>query len=852
MSSLLHDLRFAGRMLAKSPGFTAVAVGTLALAIGVNSAIFSLVNGMFLHPLALEQPEQVVNVYTARKDASRDFRQFSHPEFMALHETRDVFSEVAAVSFGLAGLGREPGELRRSFVCSVSEDFFHLMGARPLAGRFFNADESRPNSNLPVVVLSYPFFQKLGGSTSLVGSTLRVNDRPYTIIGVAPKNFSGISAALAPQVYLPIGVYSQTSGAFSDSEIKDLNQPKLYALNVVARLQPGLTIESAKTRLPVLEQRLTALQPPDSQGARELLVTPPSRFNISTTPENENGIAIIGVLLMAMAGIVLLIASLNLANMLLARGTARAREMAVRLAIGASRWQIVRQLLIEGLVLSLVGGAGGIALSYWSNSLLEKSFSGLLGSFNFALTSSLTPDVTAMLATFVFCFVATLMFSLGPALRSAKADVVNDLKAQAGDPAVQGRFNRFFAGRHLLVMAQMTLSLVLLFSAGLFFRGALKAGSLETGFEPRGAVIAEIDYSLINAQPSDAALRQQRLLDRVRAYPGVKSAGFSTLIPYGSITNTTRIMPANEPLPTTTDPKAPRPGAGGIYTSITNGYLDALGVKLLQGRDFTDVEAKDKNSPRVCILDEGMALKLFPKGDALGQRVRYTQAPSNGSPAEMEVVGIVSRHRHEVVDENQARFRVYVPLAQNFSAGGYLLVRLQTMDQTAVSNFVATLRQELHAADPSAPILNIAPYLDEMGKTITLWVVRLGAVMFGIFGGIALLLAVVGVYAVKAYAVERRTREIGIRMALGADRRDVFALIMKQGAQQIGASVTLGIILSLLVGQALAGMLFRVKPWDPVALGGATLVLTVATLLACFLPARRATGVNPTVALRSE
>lgn len=852
MSTLLQDLKFSLRLLAKTPGFTAIAIGTLALAIGVNSAIFSLVNGLLLKSLAHEKPEEVVNVFSARQDATRDYRQFSYTEFAALRDSREVFSEVASLSFGLAGLSQDAGDTRRSFIAIVSEEFFRLMGVRPVAGRFFNAEESRPNSRIPVIVLSYPCWQRSGGSPDIVGRIIRVNDRPYTIIGIAPKGFSGISAAFAPQAYLPVGSYAEMSGSFSDTDLRDLNLPNLYTLNVVGRLQPGLTLESAKPRLPVLAQRLTALQPPLVAGTRELQITKPSKFSISTTPDDDGPIGLLGVLLVAMAGVVLLIACLNLANMLLARGSARAREMAVRLAVGATRWQVVRQLLTEGLLLALLGGALGVALSYWSNGLLERSFGGLFSTFNIALASNLTPDATAIVITFLFCLVATLMFSLGPALRSANADLVNDLKAQAGDPALHGRWNRFFAGRHLLVMAQMTLSLVLLFAGGLFFRGAVKAGGLETGFETRGAVLAEIDYSLINTPAADAANRQQRLLDRVRAVPGVKSAGLSTLVPYGSITNTSRIMPANEPLPTTTDPKAPRPGAGGIFTAITNGYLESLGVRLLQGRDFSDLEAREKSSPRVCILDEGMAQKLFPKGDALGQRVRYTQAPSDGSPAEMEIVGIVSRHRHEVSDPDPARLRIYVPFAHNFNAGAYLMVKLLSPDPAAAANFVGTLRQELRAADPAVPILNVIPYADQTEKTITLWAIRLGAVLFGIFGSVALLLAVVGVYGVKAYAVERRTREIGIRMALGADRRDVFALIMKQGALQIAFSVGLGLVLSLFVGQALSSVLFQVKPWDPLALGLSTLLLAAATLLACFLPARRATTVSPMTALRSE
>ncbi|MBX3735128.1 MAG: ABC transporter permease [Candidatus Didemnitutus sp.] len=855
MSTLLHDLRFAVRLFAKSPGFTAVAVATLAVAIGVNSAIFSLVNGLLLKSVVLERPQEVVSVFSARKDASRDYRQFSFTEYQSLLEAKDVFTQVAAVNFSLAGIGREPGEMHRSFVFMVTDGFFPLMGAKPAAGRFFNAEETRPNSNVPVVVASYALWQRMGGRADFVGSTLRVNDRPYTVIGIAPEGFSGISALIAPEVWLPTGVFSQIASAFGDgADVRDLAALKNYTLNVYARLAPGLTLESAKARLPVLEQRLTALQPPDAQGTREIQLTVPSKFSISTSPESDGSLTLLATLLIAMAGAVLLIASLNLANMLLARGTARAREMAVRLAIGASRGQIVRQLLVEGLLLSLLGGGLGLLLSYWSNTLLENSFTALLSSMNFTLAGGLKPDATVLTVTTLFCLLSTLVFSLGPALKAARTDVVTDLKSTGAEATGTGRFNRFFAPRHILVMVQMTLSLVLLFSAGLFFRGALNASGLDKGFDPANAVLAEMDFSLSGTLQQEGLRRMSDLADRVRALPGVESAGYTTLIPYGNITNTTRIMPASEAMPVTTDPKAPRPGAGGVEAGITPGFLRSIGVRILRGRDFTETEARDKNSPKVVIVDEGMAAKLFPNGDALGQRVKFTQPPTDGSVNELEIVGICSAHRHDLQDNsgNAAARRVYFPLAQRYNASVFLVTRFAARDPQAVLATLPSFRAELRRIDAALPLLQLVPYTSFLERSITLWIVRLGAVLFGIFGGVALALAVVGVYGVKAYAVERRTREIGIRMALGAEQRDVFALIMKQGALQTVVSVAAGAVLSLLVGQVLASALFKVSPMDPLALGLSAALLSAATLAACFIPARRATRVSPTIALRAE
>jgi len=852
MNSLLQDLKFSLRLLGKSPGFTSIAILTLAVAIGVNSSIFSMVNGLLLRPIIPEKPEEVVGVFTAKKDAGRDFRQFSHAEYTALRESTEVFREVAAVNFNLAGVGRAEG-MRRSFVFMVSDNFFSLMGARPAAGRFFTAEESRPNAGQRVVVVSHTLWQRHGGQAGFVGSMLYVNNQPYTVIGVSPEGFSGISALIAPEIWLPLGVYSDTTAAFGGArEINDLASPRNYTLNVIARLQPGLTIESAKDRLPVLAGRLTALQPPDSGSARELLLAKPSRFSISTSPENDGPLGVVSGLLLGMAGIVLLIACLNLANMLLARGTARAREIAVRLAIGATRAQIVRQLLTEGLVLALAGGGLGILLSYWANSVMQNSFTTLLGSMNFSLAARLQPDLTVLAVTFLFCLFATLLFSLGPALKSSRADLVHDLKAQGGDDALHGRWNRFFSGRHLLVMAQMTLSLVLIFAAGLFMRGALKAGGLNTGFNSDGVIITELDFSLANTKQPEAMRRLLAALDRMRSLSGVQAAGFSTLMPYGNITNTSRIMPADAPAMATHDPKAPTPGINGLYSSITPGYIQSIGVRLLRGRDFTESESRERGTTRVCLIDVNMAEKLFPDRDALGQHVRYTQPPTDGLPNEMEIVGIVSPHRHDVNDHDGERYHLYVPLGQNYSAQGFLSVRYADQGPAALLHTVGTLREELRQLDPDLPVLQMLPFKLYTEKSISLWLVRLAAVLFGIFGGIALLLAIVGVYGVKSYAVERRTREIGIRLALGAERKDVFALLMKQGAWQIAASVGLGVMLALLVGQALSNMLVDVSPRDPIVLVLAIIVLTAATLLACIIPARRATKVSPLTALRSE
>ena len=847
---MIQDFKFAFRQLLKSPGFTAVAVLTLALAIGVNSAIFALINGVVLHPVVPERPNEVVNVFSARQNASHDYRQFSYSEYRELRENGgDVFADIAALEFAVAGIGRDH-EMRRSFAFLTSENYFSLMGAKPYRGRFYSGEECKPNANIAVVVTSYGFWKRMGSRADFVGSTLQINGQPYTVIGIAADGFSGANALIAPDIWAPIGVRSQLGSAFGDSEtMHDLMNPKNYAFNLTGRMRPGLTIDMAKSRLPVLAQRLTAIQPADSEGARELQIQTPSRFSLSTQPEDDGPITLIATLLTAMAGAVLLIACLNLANMLLARATSRSKEIAVRLAVGASRWRIVRQLLCEGFLLALCGGAIGLVLSAWCNDLLLQQLRSLLASINFSFVVKLRPDAVVLSVTFLFCLLATMLFSLGPALKSTKADLVNDLKQQVGESARVGRFNRFFAPRNISVMTQIALSLMLLFAAGLFFRGALKAAGLNPGVVAAGDLISEFDFTLVKKEPAESRRLIFAMAERARELPGVTASAVGTMLPYADFTNTRRVLRTKDTMPN--DPKAPDPSVNSLYTAVTTSYFDALGVKLLRGRDFTQGECESKESRRVAIIDEEMAKKLFPNEDAIGQHVRYTQAPKDGAPNDLEIIGIVSKHRHDIQNDSIV-CRLFVPLAQGYNGQTYLHVRLNTRDRHVVVAIMPTLRQALREIDPDLPLLQMTPYVDLMEKSPNLWIVKLGAMLFGAFGCIALLLAVVGVYGVKAYAVACRTREIGIRMALGAHRKDVFALIMRQGAMQTALAVSVGLLLSLAAGRVLSQILYGVSPTDPFALIASSLMLAAAALLACFLPARRATYVNPITALRTE
>jgi putative ABC transport system permease protein len=831
LSSSMSDLRLAIRQLAKSPGFTAIAVLTLALAIGVNSAVFALVDAVVLRPAVSLRPDELVTLFNGRQGAQRNFRHFSHAEYLALRETKDTFADVAASMMTSAGIDGADG-IRKVRAFFTSENYFAMLGAmRPALGRFYTAEECRPNAARPVIVTSHALWQRQGGRPDFVGSDLRVNGRTYTVIGVAPAEFNGVMVFDRTDLWLPLGML----GEFSASSRNDLASPQTYLLIMTARLAPGVTRASLPSRLPSLAQRVNAIQADPGEGARELHAEPPSRGSISTQPSGGDPAVPVAIGVFSMSACVLLIACLNVANMLLARGANRAREIAVRLALGASRGRIVRQLVVEGVVLACAGGIVGLLLGLWGNDFLLLSLRTLMNGAGESLLLNVQPDARVLGVTFLLCLVATLFFSLGPALKTSRADLVSHLKRQGGDAAVTGRLHRFFSLNHCLVMGQISLSLVLLFAAGLFLRGALKVAAVEPGFNPAGAIVADLDYSLTNLSPDEARRALFSTLESLSGQPGVHSVAAANFVPYSTRSNGSSVRPAGA-----SDPAL---RFSTTHTAVTSGYFAAAGISLLRGRDFSAAEARDPNA-RVAIVDEALARNLFPGGEALGQRIQV------GS-TEREIVGLCAPHRQSNRRPN-APNRVFVPYAAEHDGRVLVVVRYSGADPARTAAAVGPLRAQLRTLDTGLPVLNVAPFSSLVEKDFTVWLARLGATLFGVFGGIALLLAVVGVYGVKAYAVSRRTREIGIRMAIGAQERDVFALLLKQGAAQILVATAAGALLAFGAGKILGKMLYQVSPTDPLALGVAAFILIAAALLACFLPARRATKVNPLIALRAE
>lgn len=836
---MLSDFKIAARLLAKSPGFTAVAVLTLALATGVNSAVIALINATILRPVVTQQPEQIVNLFNGQQGATRNFRLFSRSEYLLLGEAQDTFAAVSATYLTSAGVTANDGEVRRLAGFFTTENYFSMLGVKPALGRFYNADECLPNANIPVVVTSHGLWQRSGGQPDFVGSTLHLNGKSYTVIGVTPEGFNGPLVFSSIDLWVPFGVFTQ----FSSTPTKDLTAPENHTLYLTARLAEGVTLESLPGRLPALAQRLTALRSDDRKGPRELHAETPSRQNISSQPSGGDRSVPVAIGLFSMSGCVLLIACLNLANMLLARGAAREKEVALRLALGADRWHIVRQLLAEGLLLSALGGSLGLLMAVWGNDLLLQSLVATADLNGHTMALDLSPDGRVLGATFLLCLLATLGFSLGPALKSSRADLVHALKRQGGEPDATGSLHRFFSVRHCLVMGQLALSLMLVFSAALFVRGALKAANVAPGFDPTGTLVADLDYSLTNLRPDDAKRSLFSALEHIAAQPGVQQVAAATFVPYSSRSESRSVRPAREAAPATDGDQAV-PARSALFTPVTAGYFEAVGAPLIHGRDFTAAETRDPSAPRVAIIDEELAKKLFPAGDALGGHVRL------GS-VEAEVVGICAPHRHSNRRAN-VPYRVFVPYASGHDGRVFFLIRYEGKDPTVAAAAISSLRAALRTLDAGLPVLQVNTLLRLVEQDSTTWLSRMGAILFGLFGAIALLLAVVGVYGVKAYAITRRTREIGIRMALGAQSHDVFILLLRQGVLQITVALTGGLFLAFGAGKVLAKMLYGVSATDPLALGFSSAFLAIAALLACFFPARRAIRVDPMVALRAE
>jgi predicted permease len=817
MQILWQDLRFGARMLLKNPGFTLIAVLALALGIGANTAIFSVVNGLLLNPLPYRNAARLAIIWTHSPGANVAQDWPSPGQFSALKSPNTVFEELALAQGGNVILTGQ-GEPERLGAIRASSAVFSVLGAQPAWGRVFQPEEDAPGKPL-TVILSHGLWQRrFGGNPQVLGQSLTINGNNYTVVGVMSPDFTlghevmptvgGIAQA---ELFMPLPLSPERMSNHGDENY-----------NVLARLKPGATIEQAQAELNLAVRRMEQ-QFPDRYPASR-------RFSFSIRPLLEQAVGDVRLALYVLfgaVGCVLLIACANVANLLLARAAVREKELAIRTAIGAGRWRVVRQLLTESVLLSTLGGALGLLIAVWGLAGLRW-----LNPGNIPRLASISIDGRVLAFTSAVVLLTGLLFGLAPALRSSQVSLSETLK-EGGRGLLGSGHHRL---RNLLVVAEIALSLVLLIGAGLLIRSFMSVQRVEPGFVPRNVLSMRLAFvgPAYSEEPRRVSFYQQ-LWERVRRLPGVEAAGGVSVLPltggigWGSITI--------EGYDATT-------GQNMIQADqrVANvGYFETMRVPLFKGRFFSEQDTRE--AERVVIIDENMARTYWPTGDPIGKRLKRG-GPTSNAPW-LTVVGVVGNVKHYALDTD-SRVALYTPHLQS-GAGSLSLVVRTTADPLGLATAVT---REARAIDPNLPIYDV--------KTMEQWLSeslarrRFAMLSLGLFAVVAMLLAAVGIYGVMSYTVAQRTRELGIRVALGAQTRDVLRLVVGQGMRLTLIGVGVGLVAAAVMTRVMASLLFGVRATDPLTFVAIALLLAAVALVACFVPARRATQVDPLVALRYE
>ncbi len=807
-----QDIRFGLRMLRKRPGFTFIAILTLSLGIGANTAIFSLVNTALLRPLPIAQPERFVAL--SNTAAGRLFSTFSYPNYKDIQDRAAVFSGLLAYRFAPLSLSHD-GLNERLWGYVVTGNYFDVLGLKPARGRLISLDDDRIRGGHPVTVISHQCWQqRFGGSAEIIGKEVIANGRSFTIIGVAPPGFSGTEVIAAPEMWFPMMMQAQL-----ESGNDWLDKREVDNLFVQGSLKPGVSLAQAQAAIDAIAAQLEREFPNNNEG-RRVLIAQPGLMN-GTMRAPVLGFASV---LMVVVGLVLLLACANLANLLLARATERRREMAVRLALGAKRFQLVRQLLIESVLLACGGGILGCLLAWWLTGLATAYKPPMDVPANFALHL----DRRVLLFAFVLSIVTGVVFGLLPALQATKTNLVSALK----DEASFGTYRSSWWKNGLIVF-QVALSLVLLIGGGLMLRSLQHTETVPLGFEPNNAIAVSFDLRLQGYDAAQGREAEKRLLERVRALPGVKAAGIADMIPVDLHFTSSSIFIEGQSLERTVNtPRA-------FSNRVTPGYFGAMQTRIVQGREF--VEQDNEQAPRVVIVNETFARRFWPNESPLTKRFRIGGAES---PL-LEIIGVAQDGKYAGLNEDPKSF-VYRPLWQARLSSSSLIVRAETEPQS----LIAAVRRELQQLDPNLPIASTKTMTENL--SFALLPARLAASVLGSFGLLALALAAIGLYGVMSYSVLRRTRELGIRLALGAQVKDIHRLVMGHGINLVLLGVGIGLVVSFAVMRLLKNLLFGVSATDPLTFIIVGAVLLMVALLACYLPARRATKVDPLTALRHE
>jgi predicted permease len=824
MSTLLRDVKHGARLIAKSPGFTVAAVLSLALGIGANTTIFTLINAVLLHPLPVDDPAELVSVFTTDERNSGGqlgFLQLSPMNYRDLRDKNEVFSGLAAHAGLPLNITGGTGNPEQVFGEIVTGNYFGVLGARPLVGRVFLPDEDRNPGEKLVCVLGYGEWQKrFGGDPSIVGRTISLNEQQFTVLGVMPKGFKGTNAIGAPALWVPYMTYPQTVNGFF-LELLRPDSRRGLAFNVTGRLKPGVTVQQAEANLKTIARQLEQEYPNENKG-RNVTLVPLAQATIN--PGFRSNLVAAGGLLMTIVGLVLLIACANVANLLLARASARQREIALRLSLGASRLQLIRQLLTEGTMLAVMGGVAGLLLAYWAQGALWS----FRPPFLQADAIDIQPDLRVLLFTLGVALATGLLFGLAPAVQASRPNLVTELKENPSAPASS---RRLFSLRNMLVATQIALSLVALIGAGLFLRSLQNAQRIRPGFDMDRLAVMSFDLGAQGYTEERGRQFQQRVLEQVSAVPGVESATLASTVPLfnGGFARTVFLEGQ--------DASDRRSGRLVQITIAGSRYLETVGVPLLRGRTISDQD--QPNTPAAVVINETMAKRFWPDVDAIGKRFKFF-----GQENFQQVVGIAKDSKYNFIGEEPTPF-IYQPMTQVYSPQVSLFVR-----SANPSSVIGTVRGEVQQLNRNLPLTGVFTLSDIVDQS--LWAPRMGASLLAVFAGLSLVLAVIGIYGVMAYSVSQRTRELGIRMALGANRGDVVRLVVLQGLKLTIAGVLVGLAVSLAVTRLIVNMLFGVSPTDILTFSVVPAVLALAALGASYLPALRATRIDPLVALRSE
>ena len=820
MNNILKDLRYAIRMLIKTPGVTLVAVITLALGIGANTAIFSSVSAFTSRPLPVPKPDQLIRpVEIAEDRGTAD--NFSYPDFVDYRNQSTVFSGLCAEDMVQVAIDtQEQNDVIWGQI--VSGNFFDMLQIKPVMGRAFAPDEDGAPGAHPVVVLGHSLWQRrFASDPNIVGKTLRLNNRQFQVIGVAPESFKGTKFGLSMDFWAPMAMVGELSGSADLLTSRDS-----HWLTILGRLKPGVGVSQASAEMNAISLRLNqAYMDERSNNTQAKVVTEiDGRWGEAATVIKTGG-----MLAMAIVALVLLIACANVANLLLARAAARRKEIGIRLALGASRARLIRQLLTESLLLSLIGGGLGLLLANWMTDLMQ----GFIPVLQYNVVEDFFAlDSRALMFTLVISVATGIVFGLAPAWNSSNPDVVPVLKGGSGI-VEKGRTRRVTL-RSSLVVAQVALSLVVLVCAGLFIKSFRKAQQMDPGFDTKNAVLMTLNPPLVGYDNDRTRNFYQQITERARSIPGVEAVALTRLMPLGDSSN------SNGPVLKEGETLA-RGSAGRDITTnvISPDYFKAMQIPLMEGRDFDDRDRE--KTQRVVIVNQRMAQVLWPNESAVGKRI-FIGADSHDP---LEVVGVVKTGKYRTLAEDPRMF-FYYPLSQR--RPGIMTMVMRTNGDPR--NFVGALRHEVQQLDRAVPMSAVKTM--EQHMTWPLWGPSLAATLALAFGVIALLLSSIGLYSVMAYVVSQRTKEVGIRMALGASRHDVLKMITSQGMRLAIVGAGLGLVLALLLAKVMSSLLIGVSGYDVTTFVIVSVVLSVVAFVASYLPARRATKVNPLIALRYE